>query len=326
VLAALDDADRDTSPFALETKTNLGYTLFMEARYDEAIAILRPTLEQQRRIFGESYGPSLFTLRSLGSALRDRGDLDEAEILYRDALRISRTLYGEDHRETSSSMEVLTIVLERKEDLAEAEALARQVLRLAQKNYGPDHVDASGEDLGRVLLDRGESVEAERWLRHALLVMRRSFPAGHPDEGDLLNRMAYILVAREAADADSLYHEAVAFDDARGEAPVFVTDGLHFLAFVRHREGDLAGAEASYRRALGLYRRQLPNGHAYRAAAATGLGAVLLDAGRSGEAERYLREGLAQWRAHRPADPDGVAETRALLARAIGQRSGSSGG
>jgi hypothetical protein len=31
-------------------------------------------------------------------------------------------------------------------------------------------------------------------------------------------------------------------------------------------------AEANYRRALGLYRRQLANGHPDRAAAATGLG------------------------------------------------------
>ena len=155
--------------------------------------------------------------------------------------------------------------------------------------------------------------------------MRRSFPAGHPDEGDLLNRLAYLLAARGAVDADPVYREAVTFKAALEGEPVFVTDGLHFLASARHRSGDLAGAEANYRSALGVYRRQLPNGHAYRAAAATGLGAVLLDAGRAGEAERYLREGLAQWQAHSPPDPDGLARVHALVARAVEERSATTG-
>ena len=80
---------------------------------------------------------------------------------------------------------------------------------------------------------------------------------------------------------------------------------------------DLAGAEASYRRALGLYRVQLAPGHPDRAAAATGLGAVLLDGNRPAEAARYLREGLAQWQLRNPPRPERVAEARALLDRAL---------
>jgi hypothetical protein len=66
-----------------------------------------------------------------------------------------------------------------------------------------------------------------------------------------------------------------------------------------------------------LYRVQLAEGHPDRAAAATGLGAVLLDRGRPAEAASYLREGLAQWQARTPAEPERVAEAEALLARAI---------
>ena len=326
VLASLEDAELETSPYALETSAHLGYVLFLQARYDEAVAILRPTLARQRRIFGETDASSLYTIRFLGSALRDRGDLEEAEALYRDALRISRSLYGEDHSETYYSTDVLSMVLERKGELAEAESLARHALVLAQSNFGPDNFVTSGSHLAGILLDRGEWVEAEQRLRHALTTMRRSLPAGHPDEGDLLNRLAFLLAARGAVDADPVYREAVAFNDAREGEPVFVTDGLHFLALVRHRSGDLAGAEANYRSALRVYRRQLPNGHDYRAAAATGLGAVLLDAGRNGEAERYLREGLAQWQAQSPPDPDDLARARALLARATGRRSDTTGG
>ena len=71
-----------------------------------------------------------------------------------------------------------------------------------------------------------------------------------------------------------------------------------------------------YRRALALYRRQLPDGHAYRASAASGLGAVLLDLGRPAEARRYLREGLTQWEAHDPPESERIREVRELLAPA----------
>ena len=53
-----------------------------------------------------------------------------------------------------------------------------------------------------------------------------------------------------------------------------------------------------------------------RAAAASGLGAVLLDLGRTPEARRYLREGLTQWEAHVPSEPDRIHEVRDMLTRA----------
>ena len=301
VLASIDDEDRASSPFALETASDLGYTLFLEARYDEAIALLRPTLERQQRIFGDRYGPSLFTMRAIGSALRDRGDLDEAESLYREALRIARAVYGDEHRETQIVLHVLSIALERKGELEEAERLERQSLVLAERTYGPDHFDVSNRlaALGGLRLERGDPVEAERLLRRALALLRHIAPSGHPEEGDILNRLAYIRIASGAADADELYREAVAFERARpAGSPSFVTDGIHYLAWAEHRKGDLAEAEADYRRALGLYRRQLPIGHAYRAAAAMGLGEVLRDQGRSAEAERYLQEGQARPSVH----------------------------
>ena len=64
----------------------------------------------------------------------------------------------------------------------------------------------------------------------------------------------------------------------------------------------------------------MPPGHVYRAAAATGLGAVLLKRNRPREAEPYLREAVLQW--ERNAAPDSVrlAEARDLLIQAAGRR------
>jgi serine/threonine-protein kinase len=319
VLAATSEADRAGSPFALETATDLGYALFQQARFDEAIEILRPTLERQRAIFGEIHASTLFTIRALGSTYRDRGDMDEAEALHREALRIARALYGEEHQETEAAIFVLALVLQRKEEFAEAETYARRSLALSERIHGPDHFQKWGRIglIAAIRLDRSDEVEAERDLRIVLDGVRTSSRERNPGLGDVLNRLAYILARRDAGDAETVYREAVALDDARpASSPLFVTDGIHFLAWTEHRRGDWGRAEADYRRALALYRRQLPDGHAYRASAASGLGVVLLDLGRPVEAKSYLREGLTQWEAHDPAEPNRIREVRELLARA----------
>jgi tetratricopeptide (TPR) repeat protein len=283
ILAAMDPAARDSSPFALETASDLGYALYSQGKYDEAIAILRPTLAHERAIFGNLHASTLATIRALGSALRDQGDLVEAEALYREALRIARALYGDEHTETGGALFVLALVLTRKGELEEAESLAREGLAFLERLHGKQHFSIwySYGFLGAVRLDRGDAVEAEQLLRQALQQSRRVAPEGDPDQGDVLNRLAYILVRRGAADADAVYREAVAFDAARpADQPDFVTDGIHFLAAAEQRKGDRKAAEEDYRRALRLYERQLPPDHPYRVAASRGLQALSKDESR----------------------------------------------
>lgn len=323
VMHSLEVSHTQNSPFGLETAGTLGYTLFLEARYDEAISILRTTLERQRSVLGERYGPTVSTMRWLGSALRDKGELDEAEQLYRDAVRIARQLYGDDHQQTIYGEHVLSMLLERRGQLDEAEALTRRGISAAIKisNAEHPHVVLERARLGGILLDRGNRSEAEPLLRRGLGQMQQLYSPDFPDLGDVLNRLAYIAVERGAVDADKLYRQASEFDRNRpASSPVFVTDGLHFLAWTQHRKGDLRGAEGNYRRALALYRQQLPPGHGYRAAAAIGLGAVLIDADRPREAEPYLREGVAQWEQNPSPDSTRIAEARALLIRVAGNR------
>ena len=265
------------SPFGLEVSGDLGYVLFQQGLFDEAVELLRPTLQRQRELFGNVHLATLTTTRQLGSALRDRGDLDEALGLYREALRIARALYGEDHPETESSLLVLALVLEYKNELPEAEALAREALAVNTRVYGPGHSSQWGHlsHVGALRLDRNDPQEAERWLRQALVASRVAAPNGDADQGDILNRLAYLLVLRNAPDADVVYREAVRFDDARpADLPDFVSDGIHFLALAEQRRGDRVAAQQDFRRALTVYERRLPPNHPYLLAARRGLAAV----------------------------------------------------
>ena len=276
ILEALDPGRgaRNSSPFALEVASDLGYAVYQQGFFDEAVEILRPTLEGQRALFGDVHLATVSTLRGLGSALRDRGDLDQAEPLYREVLRVTRALYGEQHQETMGALLVLALVLERKNELAEAEQLARESLEVSTQVYGADHPITLGHvgHVGVLRLDRGDRPEAERLLRQVYVKLRPVVPPGDPDWGDVLNRLAYLLVRRRAPDAEVIYREAVRFDDARpADQPDFVSDGIHFLAWAEQHRGDSAQAVHDYNRALRIYQQQLPATHPYRTETRKGL-------------------------------------------------------
>jgi serine/threonine-protein kinase len=263
----------EDEPRALIAAANLGYVLFLRARYVEAATLLRPTLERARAVLGDSHPLTLQTMSALSSSLRDPRRFAEAEALVREAHELRRKLYGDERPETRGSAAGLAVFLERKGDFEEAERWSRFSIATGIDGTGV-HVETALRlrTLGGIRLVRGDAAEAEALLRRALAVLRELFPEStHADEGDVLNRLAFLADLRRAADADALYQQAVAFDRARGAGPYFVTDGYDYLARVAERQGDRALAESLYRRAVVLYTEQLPAGHPYRRAAESGL-------------------------------------------------------
>ncbi|HEV8150456.1 MAG TPA: serine/threonine-protein kinase [Gemmatimonadales bacterium] len=274
-LASLSDAQ---SPLRTEVASDLGYLLFQEARYGDAVELLRPTLAAQQRIFGALHLSTLSTMRRLASALRGPQSVPEAEALDREAVVMARALFGPEHRETSGSYGALAVLLERKGDFVAADSFARYAVALKIRQFGEasDETALMLRTLGGIRLVLGDRIEAEQLLRRSLAAFRQAFPQGHPDEGDVLNRLAYLLLQRRAANADSLYAQAVTFERARPAAgPFFLTDGYEYLGWAARRHGDLELAERMYRRALSLYQTELPPGHPYRVQAAVGLDETL---------------------------------------------------
>jgi len=255
-----------------EATAELGYVLFMQGRYQEAVELLRPALALQRRLTGTVHKSTLRTMRYLASSLRGPALLAEAEALDREAVEVARTLYGENHPETTATLGSLVIVLERKGDFVAADSVSSAMTLSGRMFFMAEQTALSWRTLGAIRLVLGERADAERMLRRALTGVRAVLPQGHPDEGDMLNRLAYLLLSRNAPDADTIYAQAVAFDRRRpSNGPYFMTDGYEYLAWAARHKGDLALSETLYRRAVTLYEKELPVGHPYRVQAEVGL-------------------------------------------------------
>jgi serine/threonine-protein kinase len=275
---ALQHLASPDSPLATEISVQLGYVLFEQARYAEATAILRPALARQRTFFGAFHPATVVAMRSLASSLRGPRSLPEAESLDREALTIARSLYGESHIETYSVRMALAVLLERKGDFSDAAQQVRAAVAQTSNLFGPTSVRAAQarRTLGSVLLGAGRLEEAEVVLRESIAEFHRAAPAGNLDEGDALNRLAYITTVKARPDADEVYRRAVAFEGARSSKdPYFVTDGYEYLGLAALQRRDVALAEKLFRRAITLYDAELPDGHPYRAQSHRGLADAL---------------------------------------------------
>lgn len=212
--------------------------------------------------------------RFYGAILRDLGRLDEARVVYERLLERSRTLYGEHGTQTAAIEVTLGILAEREGDFPRAEQLLRRALQSWAKAWGGDHLHSSQvlQNLANVRLAQGDLVESEQLLRKVLEIQRAAYSGRNPDEGDHLNRLAYIAAETGSPDAQALYRQAVAFHEARpADEPLWITDGLHYLAYAMERHGDHAQAAEVYVRAAEVYARGLPAGHPYRRSVEAGL-------------------------------------------------------
>jgi len=253
----------------------LGLTLFYQARYDEAEAILRPALARNRRLFGGRDPVTVLTMQALAATVRDRGAVDEAVELQREVVQIHQLLYGDDHRNTLFSRFVLAFNLHRQGSVEEAAPIIHDVVAWSARRNGREHPQ-TGRYLrfeAYVVLDRGDAAKAEGLLRRSLAIYRGAYAHRHADEAGILNRLAYVAALRGAADAADLLAEARALHrDLSGSAPIFVTYGPHYLARAMDLGGDPTSARALYRQSLYLYRPILPPDHPYLAATRAWLG------------------------------------------------------
>ncbi|MFC4309620.1 tetratricopeptide repeat protein [Steroidobacter flavus] len=134
-------------------------------------------------------------LQNLASALQGKGDLKAAGPLYRQAIDLFDRVLGPKHFETIDAMSNYGRCLMKEGRLDEAQQIFATMLA-RDREIRPDHayVGHDLESLGRVALRKHDYVTAERHLREALGIYRKTLPPEHGYITTTLTRLGRTLL------------------------------------------------------------------------------------------------------------------------------------
>ncbi|HKQ14055.1 MAG TPA: protein kinase [Steroidobacteraceae bacterium] len=161
-------------------QSQLGDTLRLQGRLDEASVLLKEALVANRTIYGDNGRRVADSLDSLAQVRRAQHDLVEAEKYSQEALDTQIKTDGLDHWRTAYYRTQLgAIEIERKE-YAEAETQLRSAIANLQKSVPADHpyMVSAEHYLGEVLLRSNRLRDAEAVFMSA---MNRSRRANQPE-------------------------------------------------------------------------------------------------------------------------------------------------
>jgi tetratricopeptide (TPR) repeat protein len=235
------------------SRDNLASVFQEQGKLEEAVAEHRRALALWERAMGPEHPSVAMSRNNLGNALRAVGQLDEAEVELRRALELKAAALGAEHPSVASTRGNLATVLLSKGAAAEAEGELRRALTTMEKAMGADDNGVAWLRMslaGSMDLQRRHA-DAEVEHRRALEVLSASLDPGHAMLIALQGNLVRNLHAQKRyAEAEALARESLApLEHAR---PLDQAQLIEHIARAREAVGDVSGAEAELRRALGV--------------------------------------------------------------------------
>jgi serine/threonine protein kinase len=180
-----------------------------------------------------------------------RGNSADAQRLARETLAMANELFGDEHPEVAQSRHVLSMCIGKSEP-EEAISLERQAVAFYRKypvEPGRHHVNLlafSLDNLGGILMRRGDVAEPERIYRESLPLFRDSLGNDHAYVANTLDHLGTVL-AKQAkhAEAENCFRECLAIRRrVSGEQHYYTTKARSSLIDVLKSQGK--GAEAEH--------------------------------------------------------------------------------
>jgi tetratricopeptide (TPR) repeat protein len=225
----------------IETMNNLGATLSLRGRTEEAARLLEETLELARQALGPEHPETLWSLYYLGTVRRIQGNFTESETMLRQALEAWQHLKGDDHQDTIKVRLALAITVCFRGDVEEGKRLmeeAAQAARRALEQSHPQRLMVEG-NLAEALSVLGQDAEAIRLLEPILDHCHKVFGPNHSNTITVATSLAVCLACRPDPSSDDLRR---AWDLSKKGAEIPTEDQAPLAwstrGIVHYRQGD----------------------------------------------------------------------------------------
>ena len=283
-------------PDTLASMHNLGNALGMVGRYDDAVKMLRTTLELNQRVLGKEDRQTLSSMNGLAIALSKVGQHVEAVKMLRTTLEARRRVLGEEHQDTLDSMNALANALNSAGQHAEAAEMHRRALEAMRRVLGEEHPRtlSSMNNLANALSSAGQHAEAVKMLRTTLELKQRLRGKEHPDTLTSMNGLACALNSAGQHDEAVKMHRTTLELKQRvlGKEDPDTLSSMNNLATALYRAGQHAEAVKMLRTTIELKQRVLREEHPDTLTSMDDLACALESAGQYAEAEEMHRTTL----------------------------------
>lgn len=309
----LDESDPEIG----RTLRYLGSVLTELGKLDEAITVLRDSLEATNHTEPADPLAIIATLRPLAAALEAAGERDEAEAHLQQALQLRLSAHGPNHPLTAEAHFELGRLLHRIGRVKGAEDHLTASLTILKQVHGPRHADVATvvHTLGDLLRFSGRHPEGESLLREALTVREELLGPDHPVLIANLRSLAFCLQAQERYDEARAHMKRVVDLQRKylgnSAATAEAAADLAHLDFLR---GELELADAEYCEALQIMRKVHGSAHVDVGRTLRHWARVLNAQGRHADAVAALQESIEIRARSLPMDDPRLEADRAMLA------------
>ncbi len=183
-------------PRVLEVRSELAVELLDQAKYDQVVTLLVPTIAGLQDAYGARHSQVANARRRLGVAYRKLGKLDDGKRELEAALEIHRSVLGDKHPEVATTLDHLArLALDRK-DHATAITHLTTAIEISRQALGPQHPQLGilYGTLGNAYRMQGKLPEAVEAYKTKLAITEASSGPNSPGVTEALATLGGTLV------------------------------------------------------------------------------------------------------------------------------------
>ncbi|QVL30586.1 serine/threonine protein kinase [Telmatocola sphagniphila] len=189
ILAALERQKGEKDPATLKVYNDLGYALYNQKNYDEALKMTQIAFERRKETLSSMHPDTLESENNLAAIYDAKDELEKAKDLLNELIPISRQVRGKDHIDTLSAINNLARIFYRQKDFKMALPLYEEAVEAAKNRVGADNPTTLKyrRNLAATYASMGRYNDADKIYSEVRGISEKTLPADHPERLQMLN-------------------------------------------------------------------------------------------------------------------------------------------